>query len=131
MSKNSIEQTVEFNASAHEVYELIMDDKKHSGFTNAPASISQKVGGEFSVWDGYATGKNIELIPDKKIVQTWRASDWPEGEESEVTFELHDKNGKCELVFIQSGIPNDYVEDISSGWKDNYWDLMKRYLAEH
>lgn len=131
MSGNNIEQQVEFNASAHEVYELLMDEKKHADFTDAPASISREVGGKFSVWGGYATGHNLELAPDRKIVQTWRASDWPEGEESKVTFELNNKNGKCELTFSQSAVPKDHVEDISKGWKDNYWDLMKRYLAEH
>lgn len=131
MSKSDIEQTVEFNTNAHEVYELLMDDKKHAAFTGTSANISREVGGEFSVWGRYATGKNVELISDKKIVQTWRASDWPEGEMSKVTFELRDKDGGCELNFSQSNVPRDFVEDIRQGWKDNYWDLMQEYLSNH
>ncbi len=130
MTKNDIEQTVEFNSTAHEVYEMLMDEKKHSDFTGAPASISRKVGGEFSVWDGYAKGENIKLVPDQKIVQTWRASDWPKDAVSEVTFELTDKNGKCELRFTQTGIPEEFTKDISKGWEDNYWDLIKDYLKK-
>lgn len=131
MSKSDIEQTVEFNTSTHEIYELLMYEKKHTEFTGASANISREVGGEFSVWGGYATGKNVELIPDEKIVQTWRASDWPESEMSKVTFELRDKDGRCELNFSQSGVPRDFVEDIRQGWKDNYWDLMQKYLSNH
>ncbi len=131
MSKKDIEQTVEFNASTHEVYELLMDENKHAEFTGASANISRKVGGEFSVWGDYATGKNVELIPDKKIVQTWRASDWPDNAISTVTFKLNSKDGSCELRFSQSGIPKDFVKDISKGWEDNYWKLMQKYLSSH
>jgi len=67
-----------------------MDSRKHARFTGGSARISRKVGGKFSVHDGYAEGRNLELIPDMKIVQTWRASDWPEGLYSNVTFELNE-----------------------------------------
>ena len=131
MADNNIDKTVEFNASTHDVYELLMDEKKHAEFTNASANISREIGGKFSVWGDYATGKNVELIPDKKIVQTWRASDWPENAISTVTFELNDKDGLCELRFYQTGVPKDFAKDISKGWEDNYWDLMQKYLSNH
>ena len=73
--------------SAQEIYDALMDSKKNSLFTNGKASISKKVGGKFSAYDGYATGKNLELVEGKKIVQTWRASDWKESDvDSIVTF---------------------------------------------
>ena len=83
-----IHQTVTFNASPHEVYEALMDSKKHAAFTGGKADISRAIGGAIMVYDNYATGKNVELVPDKKIVQDWRAADWPEGWFSRVTFEL-------------------------------------------
>lgn len=125
----TINQTIEFKATPEAVYEIIMDEKQHASFTSASATIGRKVGDKFSVWSGYATGKNLELVPNKKIVQTWRASDWPDGVESKVTFELIAKNGGCELRFTQEGIPEDQYKDIKQGWIDNYWDLMKDYLS--
>ncbi len=124
----TIHQAAYFNATPQEVFELIMDAKKHAGFTGAPAKISRKIGDSFSVWDGYATGRNIEIKIDKKIVQTWRASDWPKGVESTVTFEFEPKNNGCELHFMQTGVPEEFFSDIEQGWKDNYWSLMKDYL---
>jgi uncharacterized protein YndB with AHSA1/START domain len=70
-----IQQTVTFKASPHDVYEALMDSKKHAAFSGGKASISRKVGGRISAYDGYITGKNIELIPDQEIVQDWRAVD--------------------------------------------------------
>ena len=78
MSKN-IRQTATFKASPHEVYEALMDAKKHSDFTGEDAKISRKVGGKFTIYGGEIDGTNLELVPDKKIVQSWRYSDWPEG----------------------------------------------------
>ncbi|MBI3232331.1 MAG: SRPBCC domain-containing protein, partial [Candidatus Doudnabacteria bacterium] len=62
-----------------------MDSKKHSAITGGAASISRKIGGKVSAYDGYISGKNVELVADKKIVQTWRASDWEDGHFSLVT----------------------------------------------
>jgi len=93
MKTKTLHQTIHFKATAHALYEALMDSKKHAAFTEAQATISRKAGGTFQAYDGYATGKNIELIPDKKIVQSWRASDWPEGHHSLVTFEFKEKNG--------------------------------------
>jgi uncharacterized protein YndB with AHSA1/START domain len=59
------------------VYDALMSSRHHAKFTGAPASISKKEGGSFSVFGDYATGNNLELIPGKKIVQTWRADNWP------------------------------------------------------
>ncbi len=126
----NIKQTATFNASAHDVYEALMDAKKHATFTGGKAVISRKVGGKFSVFDGYAEGKNIELITDKKIVQTWRAGDWPEGHYSQVTFLLEEKDGKTKLTFTQTGIPDEQAADITQGWRDYYWRPMREMLKK-
>jgi len=87
-------QSVLLRATLHEVYEALMDSKKHAEFTHSPAIIDRKVGGEFSTFDGWASGTTLELIPDKKIVQKWRAADWPQGHYSTVTFELRAESKK-------------------------------------
>lgn len=127
--KNEIKKTIYFDATPHEVFEALMDEKKHAEFTGSGAEIDRKVGGEFSVWDGYATGVTKELIPDKIIVQTWRASDWPDGVESIVKFEFTEENGKTKLDFTQTGIPEDQIDEITDGWESFYWRPMKEYLG--
>lgn len=126
----TIKQTVQFKAEPEEVYEALMDPKKHASFTGGKAAISRKVGGEFSVWDGYAEGVNIELIPHKRIVQSWRASDWPEGIYSTVKFEFTRIKGGTRMSFTQSGVPEEFIRDIKQGWKDFYWAPMKGMLEK-
>jgi activator of HSP90 ATPase len=124
----TIRQTATFNASTHDVYEALMDAKKHSEFTGGVAKISRKVGGKFSIYDGEIDGENLELVPDQKIVQSWRYSDWPEGHYSTATFSLETIEGGTRLTFTQKGVPDDQYEDIKQGWRDYYWKPMKEML---
>jgi activator of HSP90 ATPase len=128
MGTKTIKQSITFKASPHDIYEALMDAKKHAEFTGGKATISRKVGGKFTVFDGYATGVNKEMEQDKKIVQAWRADDWPEGVYSEVTFAFAKVADGTKLTFTQTGVPEDQYEDVSQGWKDYYWKPMKKML---
>ncbi len=129
MSQN-FRQTVTFKTSPHAVYEALMDEKKHSQFTDSDAKISRKAGGKFKIYGGEIEGENIELVPDKKIVQTWRYSDWPEGVNSTITFIFEAIEKGTRMTFTQKGVPDDKFEDIKQGWKDYYWSPMKVMLEK-
>ena len=120
-----IRQTVTLSASPHQVYEALMDSRQHSRLTGEPARISRKVGGEISAYGGYITGRNVALTADELIVQTWRASDWPAGVESQVTFRLTAVPAGTRLTFTHSNVPDDQYEAIKQGWIDWYWTPLK------
>ena len=126
----TIEQSVTFNASPHDVYEALMDSDKHSQFTGAKASISREVGGAFSAYDGALSGSILELVPDAKIVQSWRGSaeGWEPGHYSTATFSLEAIDGGTQLTFVQTGVPEQSFEQISQGWHTYYWPKMKQML---
>lgn len=106
-----------------------MDGKIHSEFTGAKAEIENKAGGTFSVWDGYAAGENVKLVPGEEIVQSWRASDWPEGVVSQVRYRLHAKNDGCEIEFEHKDVPKEFESDIEKGWHEFYWEPLKKYFS--
>ncbi len=127
VATKTIEQTVTFNAAPHDVYEALIDSEKHSRFTGAKANISREVGGDFSAYDGALSGSILELVPDAKIVQTWRGSDegWVPGHYSTATFTLEAVDGGTRLTFVQTGVPEQSFEQISQGWQTYYWAKMK------
>lgn len=127
METKDIRQMVTFKASAHSVYELLMDSKKHSELAGDEAKVSRKVGGKFNI-GGYIEGTNLELIPDEKIVQSWRYEDWPEGHFSKATFSFKEEAGKTKMTFTQTGVPVQFYNDIKQGWIDYYWTPMKEML---
>ena len=129
MKTKTLRQSVLLKATPHEVYEALMDSKKHAEFTHSPVVIHREVGGEFSTFDGWASGTTLELIPDKKIVQKWRAAEWPEGHYSMVTFELQAQGQETRLDFTQSDIPEDLYAELETGWVEYYWDNLVAYFG--
>lgn len=128
MKTKTLHKTISFKATPHDVYEALMDSKKHTEFTEAKAVISRNIGGKFTAFDDWASGTNVELVQDKKIVQTWRGSDWPEAHYSTITFSLKQKGKETILDFTQTEIPADLYDDIKQGWIDWYWDKLKSYI---
>ncbi len=138
MKTATIKQTVEFESvTPQEVYDAFLSSKGHSEMTGGSAKMSDKVGASFSAWDGYITGKNMELVPGKKIVQTWHTSEFPDdAEDSVLKIELSatkTKDGKSgtQLKMTHSKIPAGQETSYGPGWKENYWEPMKAYFDEN
>ena len=130
MKTKTIRQTVTFRTDPHDVYEMLMDSRKHAKFSGAGAKISRMIGGKVSTYVGYATGVNIELLPDKKIIQSWRGSDWRNGHFSRATFSLKKVRTGTRLEFIQTGVPDEEYENIKLGWRNFYWNPMKELIEK-
>lgn len=131
MRFGTIEQTVFFDATPEEVYYALLDPKKHSEFTGSPATTSARKGATFTAWEGYITGKNLELVKGKKIVQEWKTTEWPEGYPvSRLELTLSPKKGGTELKMVHSKVPAEQVASYTSGWKSSYWDPLKAYLGK-
>lgn len=129
MPKNIL-QKFRIHASPADVYEVFMDSRKHAAFTGSAARISRKPGGVVSTYDGYVEARNIELVPGSRIVQSWRATDWPAGAYSLITLELHSAgHGATTVTFQQFGIPDKAWRSIERGWKDHYWTPLAEWLA--
>ena len=64
-------------ATPHDIFETIMDSKKHTKLSRQPTTVSRRVGGAFKVGHDLE-GTQLTLTKDKRIVQTWRANNWPE-----------------------------------------------------
>lgn len=133
LKTKSISQTVTLNATPEKIYRMLLDQKEHAAFTGSKASIDPKVSGQFSVFDGYCHGYNIDLIDNRKIVQAWHFAEdgWPEDHFSICTFNIEPAGNKTKLKFLQTKVPEQNVPLLKNGWKEFYWDTMKTYLKEH
>jgi activator of HSP90 ATPase len=127
----SLKLSTTLPVSAETLYRSWLNSKAHSAFTGAEAKASSKVNGKFSAWDGYISGKNLELVPNKKIVQSWRTSEFPSNAPDsilEVTFE--EKNGKTKLSLYHHGLQKGDAKKYTSGWKQFYFEPMTEYFSE-
>ena len=117
-------------ASPERIYKAWLSSKEHSAFSGGKAVVSSKVGGKFTAWDGYISGRNIQLRPGKRIVQSWRTTEFPNDA----------PDSRLEIIFIQAKqgtkitlnhtrIPSGQAGEYRQGWKDYYFEPMKQYFA--
>ena len=138
----SIHQETIFQASRKRVYEGLTDTKQFEKVVQlsaamkggmppgaGPAEISREAGGAFSLFGGYITGRQIELVPNERIVQAWRAGGWDTGHYSIARFELVGQGSDTKIVFDHTGFPVGQAEHLAEGWKGNYWEPLEKFLA--
>jgi uncharacterized protein YndB with AHSA1/START domain len=117
-------------ASKETIYKAWLDGKQHAAMTaTAGAIASAKVGDSFMAHDGYITGKNVELVPNSKIVQSWRTVEFSDDEADsviEVTFE--DAVGGTLVTLTHSNLPP-HGTQYESGWQTHYFEPMKVYFG--
>jgi len=114
-----------------EVYQAYIDPKKHGQFTGSEATGKPVVGGKFTAWDGYISGKFLELEEGKHVVQEWTSTDFPEGASPsrlELTFREVPKG--TEIVMTHSNVPKDQEDETAEGWTEFYWEPMKQYFKK-
>jgi activator of HSP90 ATPase len=124
----TIHQEIEFNATPQQLYDALLDSKQFAEFSGRPAEINREVGGAFSLFKGHIIGRNLELIPNERIVQAWRVVTWPEGAYSIVRFELKPQGSGTRVVFDHIGFPEGLHDHLAAGWEENYWSLLKKYF---
>ena len=94
-----------------------------------PAEISTAEGGGFRLFGGYIIGRQIELVPNQRIVEAWREITWEPGWFSIVRFELKAQGSGTKLIFDHTGFPAGAGDHLAIGWKTNYWDPLEKLLA--
>ena len=112
-------------------YEALLDGKKHSKLIGSKCTGKAAVGSSFTAWDGYISGKVLELDPGKRILQEWETTEWPENAPpSIVEWSFQDKDGGTKVTLIHSKVPSEQAASYQKGWIDFYWTPMKAYFEK-
>ena len=115
-------------ASPEEIYHTWLSSEGHSAMTGSPATASDQVGDEFTAWDGYINGRNLELEPHARIVQSWRTTEFsPEEPDSRIEITLVAVGNQTRLTLHHTGLPP-HGGQYEQGWVDSYFEPMKEYF---
>ena len=128
---NTIQQIAEFQATPEQLFEIYMDPKKHSEATHAKATVSRKAGGKFTAFDGMLSGRNLVVIPNKMIVQVWRATHWKKTAPDSILilkFSKSSRGGRIDLV--HTNVPDHDLLGVKKGWHFYYWNPWREYLKK-
>jgi uncharacterized protein YndB with AHSA1/START domain len=117
-----------FSAAPQQVYDAWLDSEGHSQLTGGAAEASAEVGGEFGAWDGYISGKNLELEPGKRILQSWRTQEISDSEaDSELEVLLENVPEGTRLTLKHTKLP-DHGMQYKDGWVEHYFEPKKAYF---
>ena len=127
----TIKQAEFIPAKPVQVYDALINARKHAEFTGAKATCDARVGGEFTAYDGYITGKIVELVRARKIIQEWKTTEWPVGyPPSRLEFAFAEKDDGTEVTMVHSEVPEQQAESYRQGWIDYYWNPLKEYFRK-
>ena len=115
---------------ANELYDAWLDSKKHTAFTGGDAHVSKKVNGEFTAWDEYISGKNLELKDGKFIKQSWRTMEFKkDAPDSILELTFDETRGKTKLSLYHYNLQKGDGKKYGKGWEDHYFKPMKAYFS--
>ena len=123
-------------ANAERIYRAWLDGHEHAAFTGSEASVDARIGGKFSAWDGYIQGTTLRAEPNRRIVQSWRTSDFPaDSSDSRLEVlleELEPENpnkASTRITLLHTDIPEGQGPDYQKGWEDFYFEPMQAYFS--
>lgn len=126
-------QTVEFaNVTAHDLYRTYMSSREHSAAINAPASISPEIGGSFKIFgDDGLSGRNLAIVPDKLVVQAWRARAWLQDDpDSTLILMFEDGVSGASIQLVHANVPAHAYQRVNpEAWNRTYWQRWKEHFS--
>jgi activator of HSP90 ATPase len=128
-TRTSLHEEIDLKSDPQHVYEVLLDAKLFKAFTGAPAEIDPKPGGAFSMFGGQIVGRNVDLVPNQRIVQAWRPTHWAPGVYSIVEFELKPKGSGTLVILDHKGFPEGDFDHLEWGWHTHYWEPLKKYFS--
>ena len=125
----AFELTTVLPATPQALYAAWLDSAQHTAMTGAAATASTEIEGAFTAWDGYISGRNLSLVPDKRIVQAWRTAEFAESEPDSTVEILLEPHSAGTLVTLRHSNLPPHGAQYEMGWIDNYFEPMKRYFS--
>lgn len=111
------------------IYSAWLDSKKHAAMTGGQANVSSKAGDPFDAWDGYIQGKNLVLEYPRRILQSWRTTEFAEDEQDSLLEILFDTAGDGTKITIRHSNLPEHGMQYKQGWIDAYFIPLKTYFG--
>lgn len=129
-SRTHLHQEVRFKSPPAPIYQALLNSQQFAAFSGMAATIEPTAGGAFTLFGGQVVGRNVELVPNKRIVQAWRViRDWPEGVYSLVRMELAQIGPGTLLALDHTGFQEGDFDHLNAGWAPHYWDPLHKLFG--
>lgn len=113
-------------ADPEEVFAALTNPFQIELWSGYPADMKAEKGYVFSLWEGDIAGVNLEVQPNRKLVQEWFFGETEQP--SIVEIKLKREGNATWVELSHSNIPEEVYEEITEGWKTYYLGSVKDML---
>jgi activator of HSP90 ATPase len=126
-----LNMNVELPVTIEALFTAWLDSMQHGLFTGSTADIDPTVGGEFTAWDGYISGKTLAIDAPRRILQSWRTNEFDESDpDSKLELLFESIPGGTRLTLNHTNIPDGQKEMYTEGWEEYYFKPMQEYFSK-
>lgn len=130
MAYDQIELTAEFPIPPILFYQHWLSTEGHTLMTGAMAQVGPVEDTEYMARDGQISGKILELEPNKRILQTWRSSEFAATDKDSKLEVLlgSTEEGNTRVTLRQWDLPEGLKDNIEKMWEEKYFEPMETYF---
>jgi uncharacterized protein YndB with AHSA1/START domain len=126
----TITMAVDLPCSPARLYRMYLDPALHAAFTGSPVTIAPRAGAAFQAFGGALSGKILQLVPNRLIVQSWRSTHFGKRDLDStliLAFFVHKDGARIELTHVN--VADSDFAGVSEGWSKYYWIPWREYLG--
>lgn len=113
------------------LYAMYVSPREHAAITGSPVQIAGRNGAPFEAFGGALTGRILQVIPNRLIVQSWRSTNFSKHDLDStliLSFWLDPAGGRIELTHVN--VADEDFAGVSEGWSKYYWVPWRAYLEK-
>jgi activator of HSP90 ATPase len=125
-----IRQSVVLPAPAKKLYAMYLSPSAHRAITGYAVVIGSRPGSAFRAFGGALSGRILQTVPGKLIVQAWRSTKFRKSDGDStliLRFVPKGRSGRIELTHVN--VPSHDYRGVNNGWKQYYWGPWRKLLA--
>ena len=128
---DNIFQVIEIDAPTERVYQALTNPELLTKLTGMSAQMEAFEGGSFHTWNNKSHGMMMRLIPNQRIVQSWRHDDFEDGMYSIVVMDLESVEQGSRVSFNHIGVPENCSGWLTEAWKKDFWTPLSEHLESN
>lgn len=132
MKKEALRVTTTVPVAPTTLYFAWIDSTQHAAMTGGgPAKIDGNVGAKYTAMNGYISGKLVILDLGRRMVMSWRTTDFPkDAPDSRVEIHLEALGPSSRILVLHTEIPEGQAEKYKALWNEKYFAPMRAYFSK-
>ena len=135
MQTSEIRFVIKYRVPPNIIFEALTNQEMISKYTQSESKFEKKVGGEFEFYNGSIKGTVKEIIENKKLLLSWKFSNWSVAADIQMTFKEKSGNESQITILIKNchnrDANNQTIErnGVINGFKQQIFEKIQMFMG--